>query len=565
MTSDVRVWLLRVGGQICGPFDDSEVNSLILSQQISEVDEITLPCRPWSYIRDQALFQDAFEKLQSKSFVKPSNTVSLTATSDVTIPSSFDRTEEVNATSDLTGTQKLIDLGRSDPLSPRLQKTLDIDALKQEGRVYIKSDSKLKRNKIFLLVAVVFIFVSLFYFFFQDYKVRGRGEDFSLYWAAGNYKEALKSLRARGALEQDKPQIKEAALLILNSEGTFTTAERVMALSSQKESPEWKNLQGILYLHAGQMNEAEGRFVTSLKENPNYSPAFINLGLVKRAESKWSEARYYFEAAFSNSQDSGSNEAGFYLAESWAKKLLQEEGMQSLEDVKTFIKNQVIAAHLFNHELLFFMAWLESLDYRTKREKIEKILNPLLTQDPTVLFERARSPYVYRIPKGSLSYICNDLERVLKGAPLKSSYLALCHFMDGDLERAERDFAYPGLKGVGLALKGFILKFQNKEMESEEALVEAMTSTSNENWLRYYLQARFCEEKGDLKCAANYWQEILRYDPGSYVAQTGLARSYFKFGDLENAQKFFTRAWKITKSYGPLIELKYRLEKAREK
>ncbi len=291
-----------------------------------------------------------------------------------------------------------------------------------------------------------------------------------------------------------------------------------------------------------------------LKKNQNYTPSLINLGLLKREEGDWSLALSYFEAAFSRIKGIGFDNVSFYLLEAWMRQLLAESGTLNLDKVTAYLNNQMVGHSTYIHEFKLIELWINIVQGSWTRKE-EVLIKEILNLDPQILVERKVSPYVYKLPPGAISYICRDLDLKLKETKYKKSVVALCLIINKEYGQAKAILKRDTQNEYAMTLYSFAAKLSKDFSRADEQLEKAMGVIGGENYTKFFFQARFCYEKGDMKCAAEYWMKGLERDSNAYTAHTGLALSYFHVKDYARAKVFMQRAKKLVKSYGPLIKL----------
>jgi len=562
-----KIWMLRIGDHLKGPYETEAVKSLILTHKISEIDELALPCRSWSYVRDRKEFADSLQQLRSASFTrtaKDSPTTSYTGTEKLGDFTQSDRTLEVTTSkSPELKTEPLSDFDSLGLERPKL----DLDRLKTGLRAQEQVEKSKSRFVIwfFLILAV---FSGGYYYSSSQLEFnpieflkqlnKDYSSKFNMAWDAGDYSEALKSLRAQKSLAA-KHSLKYAVLLLL-SNNDFNGAEEALQSATNKTSAGWKNVKGLIEFKSGRLDSAESFFLNALEQNPSYVPALVNLGLLKRVNQDWPGARFYFESAYSSSSpDQGQEEISFYLVEAWLKQVMQKDGLAQIEEVRAFLKNRLLGSSTFSHELQLMDIWINIQKGRWTESKNE-VLKRLVNLDPFILLERKMNPFFHKLNEGDFSYMCEDLRRSLVSDVLGKASLALCLTMNKDY-----DAALGTLEGSSiehdLALYSFVAGIVGDEIRSEESLVSAMETSSNESIVKLFLQARFCFEKGDMKCSAEYWKKALDLNQEAYTAHTGLARAYFEVKDLLKARTFLDRAEVFTSTYGPMIELQHLMNK----
>jgi len=321
-------------------------------------------------------------------------------------------------------------------------------------------------------------------------------------------------------------------------------------------SAEWKNLKGLVELESKQIDSAESLFLSALKQNPSYFPALVNLGILKRSNQDWSSARFYFESAYSNSAGRfEQEEISFYLVESWLRQVMKKDGLTQIEEVRSFLRNRLVGHSTFSHELQVIDIWISTLKKNWDEDE-EKTLQRFLNLDPFILYERKRSPYFHRTKTSRLSYICENLRETLSAVNLKNSVVALCLMVNRQNREAVQTLTSSG-SDANLSLLSFVYKLEGQDLKAEESLFGAMEQTSNQYILKFFMQARFCFEQGDMKCSAEHWKKALDIDQEAFTAHTGLARAFYEVGDMLRARTFLGRAEVFTSSYSPMIELQH--------
>lgn len=549
MSEQKKIWMVRIGDHMCGPYETAAVESLIREQKVSEIDEVALPCRGWNYIRDRGEFIGTLESLKSNSFAKVSSqATSLTGTENITQLTGGDRTEELTFSKlQNTKTAPLVEFD-----------ALNLEQKPLEANVILASKRK-KPKLIFLVIALGAAALAFFLFGPTDVVynsmdlLRGQGKKtFKISWASGDYNEAFKLLNGDKNL-LNKNRNKFAAITLMRG-NEFGRAEKSLDLVTDKVSVEWKNLKGLAEQYSGKNERAESYYLSVLKKDQNYIPSLVNLGILKREVGEWSLAHAYFESAFSKVEKNGFDEVAFYLLETWMRQSLAESGVSNLSNIDAYLQNQMVGHSAYMHEFKLIELWMNAT--RSQWSKKEEVLTKaFLDLDPQILIERKVSPFTYKLQKGSLAYLCDDLNSKLKGTKYKKSVIALCFIMDGDYESAVSKLSTNPSSAYATTLYSFVAGLKKDFVTSDDQLIKAMEMRGGEDFTKFFLQARFCYEKGDMKCAAKYWMQGLDKDPNAYTAHTGLARSYFQVEDYEKTRAFMLRAEGFTKSYGPLIEL----------
>jgi len=556
-----KIWMLRIGDHLKGPYETKTVKSLILTHKISEIDELALPCKSWSYVRDRKEFAESLQQLRSASFTRMSkDSESYTGTEKLADLTQGDQTLELTSADSVD--IKTEPLSGFDSLGLEHPK-LDLDKLRLDQRSQQPAQKSGYRFVLWLIVIAAVFSGGYFYSSSQlefnplvflkqlnsDYSSK-----FNMSWDAGDYAKALQNLKAQKSLK-NKHSLKYAVLLLL-SNNDFNSADVALEAASNKTTAGWKNAKGLIEFKSGRFDSAESYFLSALEQNPAYVPALVNLGLLKRVDQDWSGARFYFESAYSSSSSElGQEEISFYLVEAWLKQVMQKDGLAQIEEVRAFLKNRLSSSSTFSHELQLLDIWINIQKGRWTESKNE-ILKRFVSLDPFILIERKRSPFFHKLDKGEFSYMCEEFGKVFASAPLGKASHALCLAMNK--QHVQALYLLEGSTNEHeLALSSFLHGLIGDEIKSEEALTLAMEVSANDSVVKLFLQARFCFDKGDMKCSAKYWKKALDLNQEAYTAHTGIARAYFEVKDLLKARTFLDRAKVFTSTYGPMIELQH--------
>lgn len=562
MSEQKKIWMVRLGDHVCGPYETLAIESLIQQQKITEIDEIALPCKGWEYIRDRGEFLDLLDDIRSNSFNRsagPSGTpeTPVSGTENITQIEAHDRTEELDheAPTEDTKTLPIVNFGELaiDQKSGR--------RLKPFGEAVSFGEKKSKKKLI--AVACLIVAGAATFFKSQGYNPSKMinmvsQEDFNEAWQAGDYSKSLQILKSKESLKNKNRLHYAAALLMKRNE--FSGAEQILEASKDKDSSKWKNLKGLSSQYSDELDVAESNYLSVLKKDSNYIPSLVNLGFIHRNAGEWSEARSYFESAFAKADSKGFDGVAFYLLESWMRQSLADTGLTNLDNVNTYLQNQMIGLSTYKHEFKLVELWISTIKRRWP-VKEDVLTKALLELDPAILLERVVNPYLYRLQSGGLSYLCNDLEQKLKETKYKKAVIGLCSIVDKEYDKAAQILAAAPQNEYVLTLRSFVAEIQEKPEMANEHLSAAMETRTDDSPTKFFFQARFCFRKGDMKCSAEYWMKALEKHPDSYTALTGLGQSYFQVEDYDKAKRFAKRSAEFVESYGPLIDLQTRLKK----
>lgn len=566
MQGTTKVWMLRVDKHLHGPFSTDEMSQLILNSEVSEVDEVAPAMSRWFYLRDRNEFLVALEqqKLNNRGDFNRS-TSTLTGTESLS-DSGFDKTQELTSVGEMTKTSPMVDFGVAGADAPTLKPpSLDRASFSQApvaahavGAAASKTKSK---QKLWLALLLLFA-LAVGYIFLNKNKAKNLGkifvdeakQDFKLNWSSGDLVKSYINLKANADLKQGYSLAYGALALFMDQNKAL--AGKVLDSYPNKAESAWKNLKGLSLLSDGDIDKAESYLLSSVEANPKNLHPLVNLGLLKRQQKNWSDARRYFESVYSRKPSGQLDEVGFYLAEAWANEVVAVKDFSGLSKVQKFINLEVLAQSTYAYELFVLSNWMKTYSSSVNLEVFNKVQN----FDPEMVFSRKRYAEIYNLLPQEYSYIC-------KGGALSAEFVpSICTLIMWNVFKfGENDLA--SLKSnqeASFALKSFLFDKAKDSGLSAEYLSKAMQDSRDKSAVKHYVQSRFCHQNGNYKCAAEHWLKALAIEPDAFTAHTGLAEAYFETGDIKRAKVFYERAKGFSESYFPLRKLEIKLEKYKD-
>ncbi len=572
MNQQSDIWMLRISGEVIGPLSTGDLQDKIMALQVTGIDEVARPCASWYYLRDLDQFLPVLEKASMSRSATVSDSMSQTKTSQNTMTHTAQNTD--------SKTLDLVDVVRMESTQPiedndvvignrqnieeeqKQKEVLNLDKLKESAGKKKKKETKLFRN---LFVLVLFICIAGYY-----YKTNIMGAKKPAYanpfseaqknWKIGNFRQALVNMKA--ALS-NKKSLKNLSMpyvaLLIHQEGDSKKAAKLLEGMSNKNTAEWKNLSGMVKFQSQNLAGAEKDFLNSISADQFYTPAVINLGLIYRKRKNWSVSKAYFESAYSKGGETGL--LAFLVAESWAKGALAKGDLKELSSVQIFLESQVSLSSSYAFELNTLLLWVKKLQGINTKENLDSILKV----DPYLTDLRRENPFHVKVEFSDFKYICNDLSPSKNASTNWASVVALCRFM-ADEEKIAFTSIDEALKlNTGdanlLSLKSFGLDLKDNVQDASIALSEAIASNANQSkMLPLYMQAHFCQRRGDYKCSSRFWQQILAEDVQSASAYAALSRAYFEVGSKEKAISLKIKAGSLNPDLKSFIELDYLLK-----
>lgn len=568
--SESDIWMLRAGGNIIGPVSTEDINDKIKAHQITGIDEVARPCSPWYYIRDVNQF---FETLERVDLVRNENSTNSKTNQSGTMTGSDNKTVTLTAQEDIDKTMEMVDLIKLDntePLNAKLEASnlenvddeKSLDALNNLDKY--EANKKRKGIKGFFLIGIIALTITGLFLYQKELIKPPRFEkvdalkEARMRFQTGDYRQALMSMkvRAKSGKSLFELQAPYAALLLLKEKNTDAALQALIKIED-KNTAEWKNLRGLIKFYKEDYSNAEKDFLVVASTDQFYTPAMTNLGLLSRLKKDWSSSKNYFESSYS--KGAPTDLAAFLFAESWIKESMAKGQLGELKKVDAFLLNHLTLASSYAIELRFLKIWLKQL----QGFAIDEEIKALFKLDPYVPEDRVENLYTYQFGFKDFDYICNDLNGAQNSNNAVAAAVSLCFAISGEDRKSltlVNGFLeiYPNDANL-LALKTYVLDSLDEIEQASLSLSEALISNdTNQKIFPLYIQAHFCQRRGDYKCSAKFWQKILSSETKSASAYAGLGRAYFEVGAKDKSKDLLKKAGSLNpnlKSYLKLQQL----------
>jgi tetratricopeptide (TPR) repeat protein len=575
------VWLIKSSGHILGPFEYEKVIELLRSKEIVVLDEVSMPCQRWNYIRDQIEFQDIVEEIRQGRLrdegLEGTQTVSagtFTSTPSLGITESIDiinddLTEEINVGEIVYDDVK--------EYVPRVKKKQSnpIESYAFHGDKNLKSQASRSAKLLWAITAAILIITGGLVIYKSVFNKPVENKELAIKklnsgimkTELGDYNEALADFKESHSLDKRNTDVfLYLGTLLIQLEEQTLQGKRLLEDELNRKTPFKKQALtgvGLATLIEGDLDGATNKFEQALDIDPIYLPARINIGAAALEAKLYQEANNHLHVAVKEGAVDGA--AVLMLTESFIRLWEEKGDLTFLSEASSLLEQYLAKNKDYYQETLILSAYVDMVNGKRSRA-IDKIYASI-DIDPELTSDHKHNIYIYRRRAGwqLLEPWCDRLVEAVEPQPQVKAFHALCLVKSGQKVRASQridDAISQSPKDPLLqATYGYILKQIGLEDQAAMAYGRSVEFDLRRRFkLPLIMQARFCEEKGDTECALLYWQQLLQKDAKSLPALAGVGFAHLRNNSYADARKFMRRGMRISSNYKPLLKLKSELE-----
>lgn len=563
-------WVVKSSSQILGPYTTEDVFELIKKKSIIPIDEIIPEGGYWSYVRDVAFFQSALISQAQTAGGEDTKTQNVTGFTD-----------DMTSTELLDDTEELSHIGHVDKTNPnpKIQPIRSENLPKPSTETFVKAKPKPPQKKSFpifkfLLLLILIggglgyqyqdLILSELMKFNSPHVIKTAQEKLE----NGDYKEAYLRYQEINQLDGVKNSMAgfdvQFAALVLNQERQTVYARDLLEKSSPeiRNTPEWLTVMGLSYLIDQNYGEAYKYLNQGIALNPDFLPAWVNLGHLNLNQGKFQEAWSFFYSAYIRGYSEGHVTAfmALSLIEQWRVNGDESLLKKSYDLINNFLSTS--ADRRYINQIL--KIWLKQKMGSSNTKSMNAEVLSFIESDPYLPSKFKQNVYEYGFENKKFENYCTDIQKALVADQLNTLlFKSVCYFQLGfvggtaeaTISRAEE--LYPK-ETLVFAVKSVILGNVDETYQKSLLIGRALSSDADSKYiLPLILQARFCEQKNDVNCTTKYWNIVYernKLEIGSYV---GMAKYYQHKHDSQNLKKWVSNGRLLSPSYRPLIELDY--------
>lgn len=583
MSSQDSTWLVKSSGRILGPFPSAKISELIRSREISVLDEISPPNRRWQIIQYHEQFREVVDSMRKASLSErteatwtPNGLSSMTQT--LTDLTDGDLTEELKDDGfSNTNTKEIVihnvaEQLRTPPAAPGSARY----QVSQAHNTAIKRQVEKTTRGLWLLTALILLGVAGFIAFKRFGGIKP--SDFRLTTASlkqsvvanvqvGHYAEALKDFKS---FFSDPSQAGELAIyygsLAIQVEGQTVLGRRLLNQVVSARRPEIKQAYtglGVADLIDGQLDSAQENFKKALSHDSSYVPAMVNMSSVYMQKGEFSRAKSTALKALQISPTQG--EALINVIEAQLNLFKVNNNSADMSQVAKLVKDFSSKNWDYKAELDLYGLYFDLLN---NDKNLDEKMRAFLDRDPQLTADHRHNLFIYRprSPWKSLTRLCGEIAEKIGENPRIETFMASCHARDQRWDNSRRHIE----KAVNQqprdplvqAWYSFIFKESGDPEQASVILGRATEYNRRGQYLLpALLQARFCQNNGDVECARDSWQQIYERDLEHLPAIAGLAWVHGQRKAYTEAMKMIDKGLRISPDYIPLLVLRQRAER----
>lgn len=570
-----RCWLIRSSAKVIGPYSMDEVISLLMTKQVSLIDEVCQPSSRWSYIREHQAFLEFVKAIRNETDAMSEKTFSATTQ---TISRGDDAIDDELTPTPVSGSElrfstlgtdikDVTNTGYDQNVKSRraVKKFGSLDD--QKIQTEVNSTSNFLRV-IALIVLVIFVGFAVHLVIKRDQQKSGAIEDSIAkavrYKSLGLYERALTEYKK--TQPQNHPNIildRQMAALLMLEENQNILARRIYEKSllieglSRQDSVENYIGLAISYMLSSEYKEAESFLQKAATFEPNNSDIKTNLGLVYLYSNKFIEAANEFDTLTKKFPANGYLQ--IFRTVAWLKQEPSENRKMSLEAIAKDL-DQIAQQNLqFTQKINFLLVVIADIlrDNALMQKSLERFLI-----SPVLVGNDFKKPMGFDSKVASWDYLqafCSDISSNL--AAKSHLFKAICMLeTNRDDETAkllnQAQSEAPKLIEGKILQSSYLIKLHKLD---EAKVLLSMPEMANIPPAKLML-GQICLEQQKWQCARESFEAVLLAEPRNVFAIYGAALSTFRMGNKQSAYNQLAVGMQLNPDYVPMIELREQLE-----
>jgi tetratricopeptide (TPR) repeat protein len=571
--SSEKNWLVKSSTRILGPFTLDELTAMLLSKQISIIDEIRLTSGRWSYVREHQKFMDIVKNIRDEQDSTSENTMTQSIAQHT-----FTKTENPNVLpDDLTPTPipaspfKDVTAAERPVAKSSLPSATASYGTAGDARLREKMRQQSNVLRWVLIGAASVAAVAIVTMLNVKDKSKSVGYDELLaqairYKSLGLYDKSLQAYkRATSIKEPDLDSQIQMAPVLISEDRQSLMGRRILERSIIQEGRNRAELVdaylgiAVSYMMDGDLKEAENTLQKAIGHEPFNSSALLNLAIVQMKKGAYEEAMHQFEKVYSKNPNSIIALFGRAMSAMEYAKVTPDRSF--LKPLITDIENSLQRTNYLRQELTLFLVYAHGLmgDVDGVNQAVIKFLN-----EPSGMAERYTHPLNvdWRFTQWDyLEKYCSELyEKSNHTAELKA-LRSICLMevnRDSEAQKLLQEALSEGPRDpyVLAAEAGYFAKVGRfPEAMTILKMPELTTLT-----VRGRLMGDICIATQDVNCAQTVFTQIYDKNKSDAAALYGLAWIVMKRKDRAAAYDYVRAGLQAEPNYVPLLELRDQLE-----
>ena len=614
-----KIWIIKEGSQVLGPFNQAEIIAQINNKEILETDQIAAPFSRFEFLKNCEEFNLLFKISDHTEVSKTEHTdatekidqvdPSVTGFFDITVqkPKGTSRLPYKKLPASTATVKKKVDQKEITTDGKTIDKPKPTKLLKIPATITEKYKSIQK--PLFLLVGLISIGVYLFYQqqqfvtqqkFEKDKINKMLFAQSTINIKLGHYENSLRDLRRILSATPDHPQAFFHLIEVLILQQKYEEAKTLLQERSLNIPLSMKyhlyHYMALIDLQTKELSTAMQNLRNTLEQNPSFPAAIINLGTLYFLNEEYEKAEEQYTSDIIkdiiNSDTSpeenhlefqgililhrAANAVKSYLKleedseyiEENTENFKKDRANDKLDELILSLEEYQEETYDFKLEALIMRALLELL--KGEIEVSENLLRNVLELDLDLTDQHFHNPLYYYLDEllwsNTIMFTFNEIKSKSvdewRKDPALLAVYGFLNFKTGNKEAGE-DYINEALESYqthhNINIKNLSAYIQGKSNLKEQSCeILASTTKDDLNYLRILLQERLCVEENNVKIRKSLLEDLRLSSYFQLQAFTGLAHVSEKEQDRISAKEYFQEAYDLSKNYKPLLSLQAR-------
>lgn len=581
-----KIWLVKSSSRILGPYSLDEVTSMLLSNQISILDELRQIEGRWTYIRESQDLVEVVKKIRDQQDRNSENTTTVSVAQNTQTKSDsgavsrldektpgilkdFDSALPIeNKFKDVASTAEK-DLSNKASVSEALLKKNYGSAVDQQLQDRIRKQSNTLRWAIGVLVIVIIVGVVVM----LNIRDRQKAQNYEFllsqtvrYKSLGLYERAVEFYKKALVIKEPHQEIQFQMAPILISENRESLLgrrilEKSLTIEGRRRDELIDTYLGVAVSHMidGNLAEAEGALQKAVGYDPTNESALLNLAILQMKKGQDAKAQKDFDAIYKKNPQSMIALYGYALSSIERAKFSANHS--DLKPLIAELKIQIQKQSELQQQLALLVVYAENLI--GDADAVNQAVVQFLSSEISVAEKFKHPLYVdWRFTQWEyLEKYCSDLfEKSNQTAEMKA-LRAVCQLegkREGEAIATLKQALTEGPKDPYiLGVQAGFLKKAGRIPESMSILkMSEMTSLR----LKDHLLSEICISTHDVSCVQTAAATVYQQNRNDIVALYGLAWAAFKQQDKIKTREYLKLGLDISSNYLPMLELREQLE-----
>jgi tetratricopeptide (TPR) repeat protein len=583
-----KIWLIKSSNRILGPYNLDEVIALLVSNQVTALDEIRQSEGRWEYIRESKYFLDVLKNVRSLQDKNSDKTMTASSTQQTSTktdggPANFDDKIPTPVTSAKSYRVDLSFPENFKDVIPRFEKNINSNSSMNDGLIkksYGAENDHQLHGRIrkqtstltwFVSAVALGLVLSAILMVNRKDRLKAIGYEDLLnqairYKNLGLYQKAVQSYNKAAQMKQPDAeiQVQMAPVLISESNESLQSRrilEKALTVEGRSRNDLIQAYLGIAVSHLidGNLIEANATLQKAVGYEPTNESALLNLAIVQLKNGQDQKAQEEFLAIYKKNPKANLALYGYSLATIERAKFTKTN--DQLNGLISDLKLNLKAKGELSHQLSFLLVFVENLNGDS--DAVNRAITDFLATEVGVSDRVAHPLFVHwRFSQWDyLEKYCSELyEKSVQTAEMKA-LRAVCLLevnRDSEAEKMIQQALSESPKDPYIL--GVQAGFLKKAGRIPEAMTILKTPEISSLSLKDHLLIQICMSTMNVVCVEKTANLLYQKDMTDFVALEGLAWVQKKNKNTGAALEYLRTGLEIEPHQIPLLEMRETLE-----